>query len=148
MTSTQIARMMQAVGLDSMAQDERFNNIEGLQRNHTEYHALLGKAFARLDTATAMARLQENDVPVAKCLSLDEVLEDAQVTANQCIVTQVHPQLGNIRLMRSPARFGGEQLTPASHSPALGEHTLSVLRRHGLAEADIEGLTRRGVVAG
>jgi crotonobetainyl-CoA:carnitine CoA-transferase CaiB-like acyl-CoA transferase len=93
-----------------------------------------------------LARLQESDVPAAKCLSLDEVLEDPQVIANDSIVVEAHPQLGNIRLMRSPARFGGEPLAPASHSPALGEHTGSVLRGHGLGDDEIAGLRQRGAI--
>jgi crotonobetainyl-CoA:carnitine CoA-transferase CaiB-like acyl-CoA transferase len=148
MTAAQIARMLRALDLDSMLEDERFKNIQGLQRNRAEYLARLGEAFSRLDTATAMARLQENDVPVAKCLALDEVLEDAQVAANDSILTQEHPQMGHIRLVRAPARFGGEPLAPASHSPGLGEHTVSVLRSHGISEAEIERLAQRGVIAG
>ena len=38
-----------------------------------------------------------------------------------------HPIMGQMRVIKSPARFGRERLTPARLSPDRGEHAAEVL---------------------
>jgi crotonobetainyl-CoA:carnitine CoA-transferase CaiB-like acyl-CoA transferase len=59
-----------------------------------------------------LQKLQDQDVPCAKCLSLDEVLSQQQRVANESLATFDHPSMGFMRVMKTAPRFGGEVLAP------------------------------------
>jgi crotonobetainyl-CoA:carnitine CoA-transferase CaiB-like acyl-CoA transferase len=48
--------------------------------------------------------------------------------------------------VKPPARFGGDRLQPASHSPAHGEHTFEVLQSLGRTDQEIANLIEQGIV--
>jgi crotonobetainyl-CoA:carnitine CoA-transferase CaiB-like acyl-CoA transferase len=135
------------VGLEEYKNDPRFNSIESLLSNMDVYRQLLSDAFLTLTTDDALSRLQANDVPCARCHTLDEALAQEQLSANQSIEIQDHPLMGAVRMMKSPARFGGEVPTPGAPCPAHGENTLSVLASFGITEDYIQTLTNESVIA-
>ena len=145
-TPAQRLGVYRALGREEMATDPRFATLPALIANMAEYRSLMSDAFAALDTETLLVRLREQDVPCARCLTREEVIADPQVAANGTLDQMQHPTLGNIRVIRSPARFGGARLPLAGASPAHGEHTRQVLKRSGVTGSDIEALIAEGVV--
>jgi crotonobetainyl-CoA:carnitine CoA-transferase CaiB-like acyl-CoA transferase len=139
--------VLRALGREDLSADPRFATLEALVANLPAYREELAAAFAAMDTDPLLARLQAEDVPCAKCLSRDEVLEHPQVQANRSVDTTVHPRLGTMRRARLPARFHGAQLEPAGHSPAHGEHTRQVLEQLGYTPALIQRLAGGRVIA-
>ena len=85
-------------------------------------------------------------MPCAKCLDLEEVINQEQLIANNSIELQDHPLMGSMRVMKSPPRFGSEILEPGSPSPAHGQHTDDVLASFNLDAAQIQSLKADGVV--
>ena len=79
--------------------------------------------------------------------TLDEVLAQPQVAANDSIEVREHPLMGRMRVMKSPARFAGEALDPGGHCPALGEHTDDVLASMGVEAEQAITLRDAGVVS-
>jgi crotonobetainyl-CoA:carnitine CoA-transferase CaiB-like acyl-CoA transferase len=55
--------------------------------------------------------------------------------------------MGNMRIIKSPARFGGTRLQPGDHSPDHGEHTAEVLDEFGISAERIARLIDSGAVA-
>ncbi len=145
-TSDQRAGVLRALGREDLAADPRFATMEALVANIDAYREALRAAFAAQETDAILARLRAEDVPCAKCLSREEVLAHPQLAANGSIDTAVHPRMGTLRRVRLPARFHGERLDPAGHSPAHGEHTREVLRELGYSDADIQRLAGGRVV--
>jgi crotonobetainyl-CoA:carnitine CoA-transferase CaiB-like acyl-CoA transferase len=139
--------MLRAVGLEALIEDPRFQTPEGIAANRDIYIALVRDAFLGLTTDDALQKLQAHDVPCAKCLSLDEVLSQEQLVANESLATFDHPSMGAMRMMKAAPRFGGEVLTPGGPSPTHGEHTDAVLARLKLTAADIQNYKAKGVVA-
>ncbi|MFX3658281.1 MAG: CaiB/BaiF CoA transferase family protein [bacterium] len=139
--------VLRALGREDLSADPRFATLEALVANLPAYREELAAAFAAMDTDPLLERLQAEDVPCAKCLSRDEVLEHPQVHANRSVDTTVHPRLGTMRRARLPARFHGAQLEPAGHSPAHGEHTRQVLEQLGYTPAQIQRLAGARVIA-
>lgn len=126
--------------------DERFNSQEKLIANNAEYRDLLKDEFLKFETDELLRKLEENDVPAAKCLGYDEVLGHPQYAANDSMDVVEHPVMGSMRRVKLPAQFCGEREHPASHSPAHGEHTRSVLQALGRSDAEISELLEQGVV--
>ena len=146
-TDKQRAGVLTAVGREDLIQDERFNSLEKLMANMEEYRAILEEAFRALTTADLLEKLARHDVPCARCHSYDEVLDQQQLVANDTITVREHPLMGNMRIVKSPARFGGARLEPGGHSPAHGEHTKEVLAEFGLSAETISRLIEAGAVS-
>lgn len=146
-TQKQRDGVVKALGREDLAEDPRFNSLENLLANFEAYRAILREDFAALETDEAIRRLQANDVPCAKCLSLDEALAQPQVVANQSLELQAHPAMGQIRTLRNPPRFGGELTPVPTASPGHGEHTDSVLESVGISEEQRLVLRESKVIA-
>jgi crotonobetainyl-CoA:carnitine CoA-transferase CaiB-like acyl-CoA transferase len=146
-TDKQRAGVLTAVGREDLINDERFNSLEKLMANMEEYRAILEEAFRAFTTADLLEKLVHHDVPCARCHSYDEVLEQQQLVANDTITVREHPLMGSMRIVKSPARFGGARLEPGSHSPAHGEHTQEVLAEFGLSAETINHLIEAGAVS-
>jgi formyl-CoA transferase len=89
----------------------------------------------RLETATRSAPLEHwldrfrgHDVPVARCLGIDEHLVDVQVAHNQIYSVAEWPGVGAVRTVRYPARFAScGPLPTGAPTPRLGADTEAVL---------------------
>ncbi len=140
------AGLLKAVGMEELLTDERFNSLENLIANYEEFGQLLADRFLEMTTDEAIAGLMENDVPCARCHTHDEVLSQPQIEANETLIDIQHPIIGKMRVVRSPARFGGTRLPVARPSPGHGEQTLEVLREIGIDAEAFERLKDDGVV--
>ncbi|MCZ6618892.1 MAG: CoA transferase [Gammaproteobacteria bacterium] len=127
--------------------DERFNSLDKIVENIDEFREILKDEFLKFETDDLLARLKENDVPAAKCLDYDEVLNHPQFEANRSIDVFEHPIMGNMRRVKSPAQFEGQRSEPSSASPAHGEHTREVLEELGRSAEAIAELLEKGVTS-
>ncbi len=146
-TDAQRLGVYRALDREDLAADPRFASLELMLANMAEYRAILGEAFAAFETDELLDRLRANDVPCAKCLSRDEVVEDVQLAANGTLQIVDHPHMGRLRAVTSPAKFGGKRLAPASPSPGHGEHTVAVFEGLGIDPEEIARLTQAGIIA-
>ncbi len=140
-------RCLIAVGMEHLLADERFNSFEKMVANLEEFQAELAGAYMQFTTDELIAKLKEADVPCARCLTKDEVLAQEQVAANDTVAEIDHPIMGKMRVVKSPARFGGQRLKPSRPSPDHGEHTHEVLAEFAIADERIVALTEQGIVA-
>ncbi len=146
-TQQQRSGVFRAVGRAGLIDDRRFNTLDAMLLNIEAYQQTMTDAFAALDSDDAIKRLQENDVPCAKCLSAEEVISDDQLAANQSFAIIEHPKMGTLRVMLPAAKFQGIRAEPGSPSPSHGEHTVQVLTSIGTSADTIEELKRSGVIA-
>ncbi len=126
--------------------DERFNSVEKLVENIVEFKEVLRNEFLSFETDELLERLGQHDVPAAKCLTYDEVLEHPQYEANASMDTFEHPLMGSMRRVKLPAQFGGQRAEPGAPSPAHGEHTVAVLESLGRSEEEINALFEKDIV--
>ncbi len=140
-------RSLIAVGMEHLLADDRFNSFEKLVTNLAEFKSLVSEAYLQYTTDEVIALLKEADVPCARCLSKDEVLDQEQITANDTVEIIDHPLMGKMRVVKSPARFGGERLSPSRPSPDHGEHTREVLEEFAVPSSKIDQLSAAGLVS-
>jgi crotonobetainyl-CoA:carnitine CoA-transferase CaiB-like acyl-CoA transferase len=106
----------------------------------------VGKTLLNLATKDAVSFLEDQDIPVAEVVALDELAEHPQIVANDVIDIVDHPVLGRLRQPNPPARFGGKRAGDMLPAPALGQHDREILDELGY-ESDLIGqLLRDGVV--
>lgn len=146
-TQAQQMRLIEAVGCTNLLDDERFSTPRKRIENQSVFWRLIRESFLNFTTDEILERLQEYDVPAAKLHSYEEVLNHPQFASTGTITEIDHPLMGNMRLVKSPARFGGDRLEPARNSPAHGEHTREVLQSFGIADDQLKTWIGQGIVS-
>ena len=75
-----------------------------------------------------------------------EVLEQPQLQANDSVAVAQHPLMGAMRVVKSPARFGGARSQPGNAAPAHGENTQACLEGFGFSPEQQSALRAQGVI--
>jgi crotonobetainyl-CoA:carnitine CoA-transferase CaiB-like acyl-CoA transferase len=148
LTDAQAHGLFRALGHPELCSDPRFETLAGRIKHIHELVELLGVgAVVPYTRSEVIAALEAEDVPCGPVYAtLEEVVEDPQVRANETFVDTAHPQLGQMREPRPPLRF---ERTPAAirgPAPVHGADTDGVLRELGLGVAEIEALRIDGVL--
>ncbi len=143
----QIFGVVIAIGREDLLLEDGMHKLIAMMQDLDQFEEMIQTAISTLTTAEALQKLQDADVPCAKCHTLDEVINQPQIAANNSLELINHPLLGKMRAVRSPARFNGEQLSLSKPCPAHGEDTIAVLHELGLSEADIASLKESKIVA-
>jgi crotonobetainyl-CoA:carnitine CoA-transferase CaiB-like acyl-CoA transferase len=141
------AQFAKAVGLEHLIDDERFDTLRKRFHNMHELVDLIDEALSVRTRDEWGPIFDEHKIIWGPVLALHEVVADDQAEAMGMFPTIEHPELGEYRTVRSPLRIRGVDTTPSSPSPAVGQHSRSVLRDAGLADADIDRLVDSGAIA-
>ena len=137
--------LIRAVNRPEWAEDPRFLTAELRQKNIDARLDLI-QSVIRADSAENwLELLAEESVPCAPVLTRTQVLDHPQVRANDLLVEYDHPQAGQIRQTRSPARFSAAPAQPWHGAPALGQDTMALLAGCGYSSDDLQALVQSGV---
>ncbi len=138
--------LFRALGRPAWCGDPRYSSMKARAENEAELGADLLKCIASFPTKELYERMVEEDVPVGRVLSIDEMLEDEQLLHNQAIIEMDHPTAGKIRMARPAARFHGTPQAISRPAPTLSEHTDEVLAELGYASDRIAALRKEEVI--
>ncbi len=133
-TAEQQMRSLIVMGMEHLLADDRFDDMQKLLANIDLFKSLVAGEYLKYTTDEVLAKMQEADVPCARCLNRDEVLAQEQLQANGSLDVIDHPLMGSMRVVKAPPRFGGEILEPGSPSPDHGQHTRQVLASFSVSE--------------
>ena len=122
-------KLVEALDRADLAEDPRFKTTRDQVKNRRALIAEIDKELAKHDRRYWEDRFDAVDLWWAPVQSLEEVLDDEQAIASGAFVEipGADEQTG-IPSIASPISFNEKPIEPASHSPALGEHTEEVLR--------------------
>ncbi|UCH42459.1 MAG: CoA transferase [Dehalococcoidales bacterium] len=90
--------------------------------------------------------LCQQDVPVGKVYSLDEVFTDPQVVHRRMVIELEHPAEGTIRQVGFAIKLSDTPGQVRSLPPLPGEHTEEILLSLGYGRGEVERLRREGVI--
>ena len=136
----------EAIGRTALADDPRFATREARLERRAELTTLLESVFREATVAEWMARLEARDVLCVPVNDYADLPADAAVRATGMLIEEQHPRAGRIRTLAPPIRFSATPGGIRTPSPALGEHTDSVLREAGVAPAELAELRRQKVI--
>ena len=137
-----------AMGLEGLTNDARFDCHFRRSDHCEELIHILDEQFATQPMQEWGRRLDDNGCIWAPVQTLDQVVEDPQVRANNYTVSLNHDQEGPFRVVSTPIKF---QRTPggARHAaPELGQDTEMVLLELGYSWEDIATLRDQGAIIG
>jgi crotonobetainyl-CoA:carnitine CoA-transferase CaiB-like acyl-CoA transferase len=108
-------------------------------------HRLNGDCSA-YSTEELITLFAENDVPVSRVNSREDILDDPQIQALGLLERSDHPRGGIMIQPRAPVRFSKTQRANQQPSAELGQHTLEVLTDLGLEIDELRNLAAQGVI--
>jgi crotonobetainyl-CoA:carnitine CoA-transferase CaiB-like acyl-CoA transferase len=140
-------RFCKAVGLEKLINDPRFENAEKREENCEQLVSMLDELFAGKPREAWMKILAaEKDLIYGVVHTMDDVVEDPQVIANNYIVDFDHPVFGPVKYFGFPVGLSKTPMAIQREAPQLGQHTDEILLEIGYDRGDIAKLREDAVV--
>ena len=142
--------------------DDRFATPRDRFRNMAELVEIIDKQMLTRPAAEWGGLLDQENVVWAPVQSLDEVVRDPQIRANDYVVPLDHgldtsgeaPVVTDgergapIETVAVPIKMAGVEVVPSGPVPSVGGHSRAVLSELGLTAEQIDDLRAEGIVAG
>ncbi|MEM7098616.1 MAG: CaiB/BaiF CoA-transferase family protein [Pseudomonadota bacterium] len=138
--------MCRALDREDLIEDERFATARARGQNAQARKEITLEEIAKWPSAGILQRLNEHDVPNAPLLRRSELLENEQITASGSILREHYDGFGEVRQARPAAQFSKTPSEISGPAPQHGEQSVSILRRLGYTEAQIQELLDAGVL--
>jgi formyl-CoA transferase len=134
------------LGRDDLVDDPRFATTPARRTHARDLVAILDKVFAERDWADWRPIFEAGGIAYSAVGTLEDVADDEQMVASGALVPMDDPRAGAALTVSGPIRIDGQEKVPPGLAPALGQHTVQVLREAGVEQAEIDRLLRAGVI--
>ncbi len=134
------------LGLEQLAEDERFRNGWLRNAHRDELEPLLEAAIRRFKREELIEAFNARGIPCGPVYSYRDVVQEPQVFANDYIVPQQHPQFGTLQVVGMPVQLSRTPGAIGGPAPQPGEHADEVLRELGYSDAEIAVLREEGAI--
>lgn len=125
---SQFARLCEALGEGSLAQDERFARNASRVAHRDQLEAILQARFDTGGEAHWLELLTRHGVPCGPINGIDAVFDDPQIRARDMVVEMAHPERETLQLAGNPLKFSRTPVSYRRPPPLLGEHSDEILR--------------------
>jgi crotonobetainyl-CoA:carnitine CoA-transferase CaiB-like acyl-CoA transferase len=139
-------RLVVALDLGALRNDERFAKNLGRVRHRVELEAAVADAIAKYDREPLLKLLEDAGVPATPVNTVDQVMNDPQTAARQMIERVLHPKLGEIPVIGTPVKYSRMRPGVRTPAPLQGEHTDEVLAEWGYSTDEIAALRAKKVI--
>lgn len=135
----------QALGLDDLLNDPRYNNDKGRREHRDELNAKVGEICQRYTSAELEAKLAEAGVPCATLATVAEVEQNPHVQLRKLVEEWDYPGKGKVKIVNTPTMIDGKLPETRMMAPQLGEHTTEILKEIGYSQEEIQTLLDKGI---
>jgi formyl-CoA transferase len=144
----QWVKLARVLGLEALAEDERFVTMSGRSANKVALLAELDPVIARWNSDELVAALNEAGVPSGRVNTVPEALASPQVAARGQVGTVARRDGTEVKFVGFPAQLSATPATYRTAPPRAGEDTREVLGEVlDLSADEIERLIASGAVA-
>ncbi len=118
-----------ALGRPELATDERFADMMSRAKNAAEVIGILDQTFVSKprDEWIKILRESQGDFIFTIVNSIDDLLDDPQVRANDYVLDFEHPQHGKIQMLGMPVSLSETPGEVRTAAPEFGQHTEEIL---------------------
>jgi crotonobetainyl-CoA:carnitine CoA-transferase CaiB-like acyl-CoA transferase len=139
-------RFMQVLGLESHITDARFATYVLRKQNEADLLGVVAPAIRASSADDLETLLVAAGVPCSRVNNFQEVFDHPHIRARNVVKEVKHPRTGTTRAVRNPVLFDRDGPDIRRPAPMLGEHSAEILRELGYSDAQIDKLSKAGVV--
>jgi crotonobetainyl-CoA:carnitine CoA-transferase CaiB-like acyl-CoA transferase len=121
--NTQFANLCKAIGLEELAQDERYATNPDRVANREELVEILQREFSKRPADEWVEEIRDAGVPCGPVNALADVFTDEHVLSSGILQDVDHPAAGMLKMLASPVLVDGGRLPIRRPPPTLGKHT-------------------------
>ena len=119
---------MSALGLGALVNDPRFSSPEARTENREELVDLMSRRFMEKTASEWDSHFRATgDFIYAMVQSVNDLVDDPQVIANDYITTFDHPVIGPVKMCNHPNIYSETPSGIFKEAPELGQHTEEIL---------------------
>ncbi len=145
----QFARACAVLGLESLAQDPRYQTNTARIKNRAALDEMIEEVMAKRKRDDLLAAFEAATVPCGPIFSIDEVFANPQIKHRELVQTPVRDDGTKVPVAGYPVKMSATPATTRRAPPALGADTDEVLRRElELKDDEIASLRDEGVIGG
>jgi len=144
------ANLKEALGNPAALDDERFATNPLRCRHQDALREAIERVLAGHPASFWLPKLETAGLPCAPINTIDRVMTDPQVLANDMVVTSTSEDGREIRLLGLPFKLGATPGRPGSAPPRPGQHNAEILDEllgydsDGIARLERDGVTGQG----
>ncbi|MBI4595432.1 MAG: CoA transferase [Candidatus Tectomicrobia bacterium] len=146
LNETLFKKLCRVLGVEELAEDERFKSHSARYENAEQLIAIFQKILEQKTGKEWIRLLDEAGVPCGPVNTMEDLFEDEHILSNKLVVRQFHPAAGSIETLGLPIKMDKTPLSIDSPAPLLGSHTEEVLAYLGYDKAGIEALRENQVI--
>lgn len=135
-----------AIDRTDIAEDERFQEMEGRLEHSREIIGIFDDAFAKRDWADWMPILEENGIGYTAVARAEDIVDDEQALLGGHFLPMEDARANTDRIIDSPIWFDDMEKKKPELAPGIGEHTDEVLLAYGFSEADLKRFKSVGAI--
>lgn len=135
-----------ALGLPEFVEDPRFATLDARHEHHDELDLLVAEQTSAQTAWEVAVDLQRLGVPAAPVFGPMDTAVDSHLASREFWHVLPHARFGRDLVIGHPVRLTGTPGGSGQASPALGEHTVEVLRELGFTDADVDGMVEDGTL--
>ena len=144
---TVFRRLCQAMGVDELANDERFSTHEARGENSRELDDIIANWTSSLDIDVVLDSMNESGVPAGRIFTAADMFDDPHFAARNTIVSVEHPRAGNVPMQNVTPRLSATPGSVRSAAPELGADNQYVFGDLlGMSESELQGLRQNGTI--
>ena len=144
----QFAEFLAVIERPDLATDPRYATTAARAANVGALYAFIEQEVARRTSGEWLERLGRTDLPHTAVLRIEDLFDDPHLQAVGFFTEIDHPTEGRLVVTAVPSNWSATQPSIRRHAPALGEHTVEVLREAGFSDAEIDRLLAEGAARG
>jgi len=131
---------------DDLLQNPAYKTNEDRVRARAALRPIVADIVAQ-HTRDELAELFDRiDIPFAPVARPGDLFEDPQLNANGRMLEVAFSNGVRAKIPRLPVEIGDHDLALRRQAPKIGEHTAEILAELGLAQAEIDALSKRSIV--
>ncbi len=137
----------EVLGREDLVDNEKYYPQVNVQANLREFSTIIDEVIATMTVEELSEKMNAADLPYAVCQTWNELLEDEQAWASDCLAKVKYPNGNERTMVRTPVIFANTDLPPYERAAFLGEHTKAVLAELGYTSEQIEAMIEAGEAA-
>ena len=146
-SDSQWRRFCEHFGRNDLLANPAYKTNQDRVRERPAIRPIVAEIAGRHTLAQLTELFDRIDIPFSPVAKPGDLFDDPQLNGHGRMLDISFPNGVHARMPRLPVEIGAHDLGLRRQAPDIGEHTAEILAELGLAQAEIESLRERGIIA-